>query len=163
MIATASPPLTFLGQIMSEEVRLKPVRSSPVPQRIIVYAGIVLAIFLIGFVPMWLKARASNRNLAETAHQLTLVKMQSNLASAVIDARRGDYEPARQAASQFFISLGAEIDEGEASDFTKPQREGMQPLLVGRDDIITLLARSDPAAADRLSDLFVAYRKVMTG
>ena len=37
----------------------------------------------------------------------------------------------------------------------------MQPLFAGRDEIITLLARSDPASADRLSDLYVAYRKVM--
>ena len=27
-----------------------------------------------------------------------------------------------------------------------------------RDDVITLLARSDPASADRLSDLYVSYR-----
>ena len=33
----------------------------------------------------------------------------------------------------------------------------------GRDELITLLARSDSAAADRLADLFVAYRKIMNG
>ena len=93
--------------------------------------------------------------------RLTLAGMQSNLASAVIDARRGDYEPARQAASQFFTSLRAEIDKGETSNFTEAQRAGMQPLFAGRDEIITLLARSDPASADRLSDLYVAYRKAL--
>lgn len=36
---------------------------------------------LAGFFPMWLKARAAS----------------SSLASAAIEARRGDYEPARQA------------------------------------------------------------------
>jgi hypothetical protein len=39
----------------------------------------------------------------------------------------------------------------------------MQTLFVGRDEVITLLARSDPASADRLSDLFVIYRKIMNG
>ena len=39
----------------------------------------------------------------------------------------------------------------------------MQPVFAGRDEIITLLARSDPASADRLSDLYVAYRKIMNG
>jgi hypothetical protein len=124
---------------------------------------VLLAVFLLGLIPMWLKARESARGLAEAEHQLLLVRMQSNLASAVIDARRGDYEPARQAASQFFTSLSAEIDKGNASDFTQAQREGMQPLLTKRDDIITLLARSDPASADRLSDLFVSYRGIMKG
>ena len=99
----------------------------------------------------------------ETEHQLILVRMQSNLASAAIDARRGDYEPARQVASQFFTTLRAEIDKGETSNFTQAQRQGMQPLFAGRDEIITLLARSDPASADRLSDLYVSYRRIMNG
>jgi hypothetical protein len=30
-----------------------------------------------------------------------------------------------------------------------------------RDNLITLLARSDPAPADRLSDLYLAYQKTM--
>jgi hypothetical protein len=38
---------------------------------------------------------------------------------------------------------------------------GMQPLFAGRDDLITLLARSGPASADRLTDLYVSYRKIM--
>jgi hypothetical protein len=87
--------------------------------------------------------------------------MQNNLASSVIDARRGDYEPARQAASQFFTSLRAEADKGDVSTLTPAQREGVEPLFTRRDEIITLLARSDPASADRLSDLYVSYRKVM--
>ena len=90
-----------------------------------------------------------------------LVRMQSSLATAAIDARRGDYEPARQAVSQFFTSLRAEIDKGNNSIYTQAQREGMQPLFAGRDELITLLARSDPASADRLSDLFAAYRKIV--
>ncbi len=152
-----------MQNIMSEDVQPKPVESSPVMRRFIIYAGVILVIFLLGFVPMWLKARTATRSLVETEHQLILVRMQSNLASAVIDARRGDYEPARQAASQFFTSLRAEIDKGNTSNFTPAQRHGMQPLFAGRDEIITLLARSDPASADRLSDLYVSYRKIMNG
>jgi hypothetical protein len=132
-------------------------------RRFIIYAGVLLVIFLLGFVPMWLKTRTVTRSLVETERQLVLVRMQSDLASAVIDARRGDYEPARQAASQFFTSLRAEIDKGNTSNFTLAQRGGMQPLFAGRDELITLLARSDPASADRLSDLYVSYRKIMNG
>lgn len=148
---------------MREDVKPQPVKSSSMMPRFIIYAGALLVIFLLGFVPMWLKARSANSNLVETEHQLILVKMQSNLASAVIDSRRGDYEPARQAASQFFTSLRAEIDKGDTSNFTQAQRTGMQPLFARRDEVITLLARSDPASAERLSDLFVAYRKIMNG
>lgn len=151
----------MVGATMSEDVQSKPVKSGPVMRRSIIYAGVLLLVFLLGFVPMWLKARAATSNLVETEHQLLLVKMQSNLASAVIDARRGDYEPARQAASQFFTSLRTEIDKGDTSDFAQAQREDMQPLFAGRDEVITLLARSDPASADRLTDLFVAFRSIL--
>src|SRR6476619_7126625 len=128
---------------MSEDLQRKP--SSGI-QRYIIYAGVLLVVFLLGLVPMWLKARAAASSLAETERQLVLCKMQSDLASAVIDARRGDYEPARQAVSRFFTSLSA-----DSSNYTDTQRNSLQPVLAGRDELITLLARNDPASADKLS------------
>ena len=141
---------------MSEDLQRKPTKSSSGMQRYIIYAGVLLVVFLLGLIPMWLKARTAASSLAEAEHQLVLCKMQSDLASAVIDARRGDYEPARQAVSRFFTTLSA-----DSSNYTEAQRNAMQQLFAGRDELITLLARNDPASADRLSDLFVAYRKIM--
>ena len=138
-------------------------KSTSVVRRVAIYGSVLLVVFLLGFVPMWLQARAAAGRLAEAERRLTLAGMQGNLASAAIDARRGDYELARQAVSQFFTSLRAEIDKGDTSYFTQAQRAGVQPLFAGRDEVITLLARSDPASADRLSDLYVAYRKALGG
>jgi len=148
---------------MNEDVQPKTNRSTPLIRKVAIYAAVLLVAFLIGFVPMWFKARQCASSLAETERQLGLARMQNNLAAAVIDARRGDYEPARQAASQFFTSLRAEADKGDASALTQVQRGGLQPLFAGRDEIITLLARNDPASADRLSALYVSYLKVMNG
>jgi hypothetical protein len=148
---------------MSEDLQPKPVRSSPLMQRILIYAGVLLVVFLLGFVPMWFKARAAGNRLAETERHLILARIQNDLASAVIDARRGEYEPARQAVSQFFTTAQAEIAKGDSSSYTQAQREQLQQVLGGRDELITLLARSDSAAADRLANLFVAYRKIMNG
>lgn len=146
---------------MSEEVQAKPGRSVPVIRRVGIYAAILLVVFLFGFVPMWLRARESASRLAETERQLSLAQMQNNLASAVIDARRGDYEPARQSASLFFTALRTEVDRADASALTRGQRDGATPLFAQRDEIITLLARNDAAAAERLSDLYTAYRKAI--
>lgn len=147
----------------SEEVQPGPSRSAPMIQRVGIYAAVLLAGLLLGFVPMWVRASQCARSLAEAEHHLGLARMQGQLASAAIDARRGDYEPARQAASQFFTALRAEADKGEASVLTQAQRGGVQPLFEQRDEIITLLARSDPASADRLSDLYASYRKIVSG
>jgi hypothetical protein len=65
---------------------------------------------------------------------------------------------ARQAASDFFTFLRAEIDRGDDTALSPAQREEVQLLFIQRDEIITLLARSDPAAVDRLSDLYGLYR-----
>jgi hypothetical protein len=130
-------------------------------RRIGISAAVLLAVFLLGLIPMWVKARQCAGSLTEAEHQLVLLRMQDNLASATIQARRGDYEPARQSASQFFTTLRAEIDKQAGSNLTQAQIDGAQTLFTGRDELITLLARSDPASADRLSDLYVAYRKLM--
>jgi hypothetical protein len=148
---------------MSQNVQPKLVQPSSLVRRVILYAAVALVVFLLGFIPMWVKGRSCTSSLAEAERRLSLAQMQNTLATAVIDARRGDYEPARQAASQFFTSLLGETDKGSASALTQAQRDGVQPLFARRDDIITLLARSDPASADRLSDLYVSYRKIMGG
>jgi hypothetical protein len=146
---------------MSDDAQPKPVKANSLTRRVTIYAVLLLVGFLLGFVPMWLKYRESSASLTEAEQQLNPARRQNTLASAVIDARRGDYEPARQAASDFFNSLRAETDRGNASALSQAQREGVQALFKQRDEIITLLARGDPAAADRLSDLYVSYRKIM--
>lgn len=150
---------------MNESVESKPLtqpeKSSSLLRRIVIYAVVLLIVFLLGFVPMWIKARSAGSALAGVEQKLSLAQMQNNLASAVIDARRGDYEPARVAASQFFTSLLAEVNKADESTLNAAQRAAVQPLFTQRDELITLLARSDPAATDRLSDLFAAYRKIM--
>jgi len=148
---------------MTDDLEPRPVNSNPLMRRSLIYAGVLLIVFLLGFVPMWLKARAAGARLAETQGQLTRAQIQNNLSSAVIDARRGEYEPARQAVSQFFTTVQAEVAKADSSSYTQAQRTQLQQLFAGRDELITLLARSDPASADRLADLFVAYRKMTSG
>ena len=131
-------------------------------KRMAIYAAIVLVAFLVGLVPMGLKAwgRGNERDAAQK--ELRLCKLQLRLASATISARRGDYEPARQATSDFFSALHLQLEQANSeSDLTSPQRDALRPLMNDRDDLITLLARSDPASADRLSDLYLAYQKAM--
>ena len=135
----------------------------PSMRRAILYGDLLVAAFLLGFVPMWLKLRECSIGFPEAMHQLNLARIQNSLASAVIEVRRGDYEPARQAASDFFTSLRAEVSAGADSALSQAQREGVQPLFAQRDELITLLARDDAASADRLSDLYVSYSEIMIG
>lgn len=128
--------------------------------RLGVYAAALLLAFLLGFVPMWLEAR-SRGSERDAAHQtLRFTQLEATLASAAIQARRGEYEPAREAASTFYTNLTAEMNL-VPSVFSTPQRERMQALLAERDQMITLLARADPAVAERLTDVYVMFRQTM--
>ena len=133
----------------------------PLWKRVGVYALILVIGFLIGLLPMWLNAHRTAKKLETTLVELRRTQMRSALSAAALDARRGDYEPARKATSDFFTALSSELDRGEDSTLDQTQREAVRPLLAQRDELITLLARSDPAAADRLSNLDAAYRKAM--
>jgi hypothetical protein len=128
-------------------------------RRVAIYAAVLLGAFLLGLVPMWLTARAriQERDAAQAA--LSVSTLQNTLASAAIDARRGEYEPARQSASEFFTNLGKEIARGPDSVFNETQRNNLRAMFAARDDTITLLARSDPASADRLVELYNTYRQ----
>jgi len=146
---------------MSENWQSKPVKTTHRIRRVIIYVALLLLAFLLGFVPTWLKSRECSSSLSDAERQSSLVKMQNTLASAAIDARRGDYETARQAASDFFTVLRAETNKGVDSALSQAQKDGAQPLFTQRDQIITLLARGDAASADLLSDLYVSYRKLV--
>ena len=146
---------------MNEEGHPNAVKTTSSMRRVVIYAAFLLVVFLLGFVPMWLKFRDCSSSFSQAERHLSIARIENALASAAMDARRGDYEPARLAASDFFTSLRAETDKGNDSALSQTQREGLQPILIPRDEIITLLARSAPASADRLSDLYVSYRTIM--
>ena len=131
-------------------------------RRLILYAALLLVAFLAGLVPMWLKSRTYARERDAAQASLRISNLQNSLANAAIDARRGEYEPARQAASEFFTNLGAELGApGRDSVFNEGQRTALRSMFDARDDTITLLARSDPASVDRLVNLYTNYRQAI--
>lgn len=128
-------------------------------KRVALYATLSIGFFLLGFLPMWFKSTQAieQRNAAQRG--VRLAQLRDTLAAAVIDVQRGQYEPARQLTSDFYANLRRHVDTDSASLFTPAQREGLRSLLSERDEVITLLARSDPAATDRLFNVYSAYNK----
>ena len=104
--------------------------------------------FLAGVVPMWILAYSRAAERDASARKVQLLQLNDDIAAAGLRARRGEYEPARKYASEFFTQLRSAIDGGDA--LNQRQRDMLRPLLTQRDDVITLLARNDPAAVDRL-------------
>lgn len=95
-------------------------------RRLILYAAVLLVVFLAGLVPMWWTSRRCARERDPAQASLQISHLQNTVANAAIDARRGEYEPARQAASDFFTNLGAEVAAlGRDSVFNEGQRTAL--------------------------------------
>ena len=124
------------------------------------YAIVALVAFLTGLVPMWLSNRTRTKERDDAQQALRLARIENSLAGAAIRARRGEFEPARQAASAFFTDLRTELDR-TPSAFSDTHRQSLEALIAPRDQVITWLARSDPAGAEHLSNAYVQYRKAI--
>jgi hypothetical protein len=130
-------------------------------RRWLIYAGILALVFLLGFVPtcMMARRRGIERDTAQTA--LRISNMQNSLGNAMVDARAGNYELARQATSDFFTKLGAEVEQGRNSIFNSTQETKLRSVLEQRDATITMLARNDPYSPDHLTKLYNQYREAV--
>lgn len=129
-------------------------------KRVALYVSLAVGFFLLGFLPMWSKASEAMEQRDAAQREVRLSQLQNTLGLALADVHRGEYEPARQSVSEFYTRLRSQIDAGKRSVFTQTQRDELRPLLAERDDLITLLARSDPACADRVVAVYSAYLKV---
>jgi hypothetical protein len=127
-------------------------------QRVAMIGTAAFFAFILGFAPMWLTARSRAAERDAAQQSLRLAQIENSLAAAAILARLGEYEAARVSASAFFTSLQAEIERAP-SGFAAESREGLHGIVVQRDGLITLLARGDAAAAERLATTYIAYRR----
>ena len=129
-------------------------------KRVALYATLSLGFFLLGFAPMWFKVTRAIEQRDAAQRGVRLAQLQNTLAAAMIEVQRGQYEPARQLTSDFYTNLRRQIDSGSESLFTSSQHDTVRSLLAERDGLITLLARSDPAATDRLFNVYSTYSKL---
>jgi hypothetical protein len=72
---------------MSEELECKPVKTTHYMRGVGIEAALLFVVFLLGFVPMWLKSRDAAIRLSEAERHLNLARIQNAMASAAIDTR----------------------------------------------------------------------------
>jgi hypothetical protein len=133
--------------------RLSPDSGMSKPKLIGIAVAAAVIVFLIGFLPQWSRARGLEAELEETRFELELARLEGQLGAALAESMRSNYERARQLMVGFFSRL-----EGRIAQVEDPaQRRELQALLKQRDEIITLLARAEPEATQRLMLMYTAY------
>lgn len=123
-----------------------------------IYAGILLVVFLLGFVPMWLQKREVSNLQKATQRQLDRTEIKGLLTTAIVEARRGEYESARQLTSDFYTRARGEIDKADGGIYSSDERGKLNAVFADRDTTITMLAQRDQATAEKLTQMYVAYQ-----
>lgn len=126
-----------------------------------IFAGVLIIVFLLGLIPMWLQKRSIAEELSTTQGNLRKSEIRGLLMTAIVESNRGEYEPARQATSDFFTRLRAEIDKGNESALAKEERDKLTVIFDNRDATITMLAQRDQASVQRLTDIYENYSKAV--
>ena len=70
---------------MSNDVESLQVKATHFMRGVVIEALLLLVVFLLGFVPMWLKSRESASRLSEAERHLNLAQIQNALAAAAVD------------------------------------------------------------------------------
>ena len=144
---------------MSEtDVKIKEKSGSGKIVKLAVICAVVIIAFLVGFVPMMVQKWKVQDELTSTQKQLRRSEIKGLLTTAIVEAKRGEYEQARQNASSFFTRLDVEQKAEENERFLKAEEiSKLGPIFTERDAIITMLAQRDPASVERLTNIYSAF------
>jgi len=136
---------------------------NPKTRNILIVIAMLVVSFGIGAAWQYAQADHARRELATTTteletvrHDLALERLESTLALATVAAQLGNFERARQLASDFFTGLQ---DNGAAS--SDAERAAFSEMLRTRDEIITSLSRSQPEAGLNLARMLGTYRDAL--
>jgi hypothetical protein len=115
----------------------------------IVAAAVVVVVFLLGFLPMYMKASRLEGELRASRQQLEGAELRDLVGLAYVQASQKNFGLAAETTSRFF-NRAREV----AAD-----RKPIEELTAPRDKITAALAKGDPAAINDLQDLFLKTRQ----
>jgi hypothetical protein len=99
---------------------------------------------------------AAREAVVESDLQRAMERLEATLAMATVAAQFGDFERSRVLASEFFDLL-----QEATAVAPETARASLTGLLARRDDIITVLSRSEPQAPIELATLLTALQNAL--
>jgi hypothetical protein len=119
-------------------------------------AGILITVFLLGYVPSCVSARNAREQNARLDYELKLAELRGGLGMASYEANRNNFANAAQFATVFFNGLR------EAIDNTKDEamKQKFESILARRDEITSNLAQTDPAIKEKLAEMYAAFFQI---
>jgi hypothetical protein len=122
--------------------------------KIIGAAIAVVAVFLVGFLPEYVKANRLENELRQSRQDGAGAQLRDLIGFAYVQASQKNFGLAAETTSQFFIRAREMANQMPDAN----SRKGLEDLLALRDKVTAELAKGDAAAMGDLQELFVKTR-----
>ena len=123
--------------------------------RLLVLGIAVVAAFLLGFIPQYVKAQRLESELRAAQQTNALAELRDLAALAYVQANQKNYGLATATASRLFNrarELANQASEANA-------KKNLESILAMRDKVTAELAKGDAAAIGDLQDVFIKIRQ----
>ena len=122
----------------------------------IVAAIALIAVFLVGFVPEYVKVNRLENELRQSRQETAGAELRDLIGFAYVQASEKNYGLAAETSSRFFNRVREVANQTQDAN----RRKGLEDLLVLRDSVTAALAKGDAAVMGDLQQLFVKARQV---
>jgi len=130
----------------------------PATRRILWVMGAAVLGFAVAFVIQQARLGRVQREAHAATTGWQAARLEATLSAAVIEAQAGRFEEARQRTSAFYSGMQREL----LPRLDSADREAVRAVLVGRDSVITALARNDPGTAGALEAILGRVRETIS-
>ena len=120
-----------------------------------IVAALLLVVFLVSFLPPYIKASRLSGELREARQENSMAQLRDLAAQAYFQAIQKNYGLSGETSARFFSRV-REV-AGQAPDANR--RKAIEDLAMFRDKITAGLAKGDPGVLNDLQALFVKTRQ----
>jgi len=125
-------------------------------KRMSIAAGVLIAVFLLGYVPSCRSANFAERQRAQLEHQLDLARLHSQLGMVSFEVNRNNYSKAATLSTDFFNNIKTTINS--VSDAAL--QEQLQAVSARRDEITAHLAQADPTVKEKIAQMYADFNQL---
>lgn len=126
--------------------------------RVLLWAAVLIGVFLLGFLPPYVRAGRLEAESRESALKLKRLEIRDLAALAAVQAAQKNYGLAGQTASQLFNRLREAASSTENAD----ERRALEDLMKDRDSVTAALAKGDAGAVEMLQSVYLNARAATT-
>ena len=127
--------------------------------RVIIAAAILAGVFLVGFIPQYVKANRLDTELRQARQANVGAELRDLIGLAYVQANQKNYGLAAATTARFFNRV-----RDVANQTADPSaRKDLENLFVARDKITAALAKGDAGVTGDLQELFMKTRRATGG